>query len=198
LFARRAQKFKVTAKGGQRETRFIEWPVLRTYVILLVLAVAAVLYAFTFNDRHVPIAQGGLALFWSWYNIIVLFILCLVSIEQPRLRRSGRFPMDEPATVFVQGRRAMFRLRDLSITGAHFAGATPAPQGSGVLVRIGGGLLRATVVRATKGGFAVRFENSLRARVVTIRHIYSAMHERAIQRVERAPLIRAIVSRVLR
>jgi len=111
LFGSRDTNFKVTAKGGKRDERFVEWPLLRTYLILLLIVVVAVLYAFTFSDRHIPIGEGGLALFWSWYNIVVLFILCTICIEQPRLRRSGRFPMDARATVFVEGQRFSVRLR---------------------------------------------------------------------------------------
>jgi cellulose synthase (UDP-forming) len=67
-----------------------------------------------------------------------------------------------------------------------------------VLVTISGNLLAATIVRATTGGFAVRFENSIRARMMTVRHIYSAIHERAVRRVGRAPLVRALLARLLK
>ncbi len=198
LFGPRNQKFHVTAKGGDRSKRFVEWPVLRIFLILLAFCVAGVLNGFTFNDHHIPIGEGALALFWSWYNIVVLVIVCIVCIEQPRLRRSGRFPVDGIAAVFVNGTRQSFRLRDISVTGAHFAGTPPTELGQTLLIRIDDAHLRATLVRVTKGGFSVRFENSLKARIATIRHIYSAAHERAIRHVPRVAVFRAVFQRLLR
>jgi len=34
--------------------------------------------------------------------------------------------------------------------------------------------------------------------MTTIRHIYSALHERAVRRVDRAPLVHALLSRILK
>ncbi len=43
------QKFQVTAKGGDRNQGFVEWTVMRPFVILIVLSLAAVLWAFYVN-----------------------------------------------------------------------------------------------------------------------------------------------------
>src|SRR6185295_7216753 len=40
------QKFQVTAKGGERSRRFIEWTMLRTFATLLVLTLVGVVYCF--------------------------------------------------------------------------------------------------------------------------------------------------------
>jgi cellulose synthase (UDP-forming) len=198
LFGRREQKFSVTAKGGSRDRRFVEWPLLRFYATLLVLAVLSVLVAFTFSDRHVPVGHGTMALVWSWYNIAVLVIACIVCIEQPRLRRSGRFPMQATATVFAGGRRQSCNLRDLSVTGAQLAGEAPGPTGTALIVAMGNDRLLATVVRVTDDAFAVRFENSLKARVAIVRRIYSAVHQRAIRQVQSTRVVRAVVQRLFR
>ena len=43
------QKFQVTAKGGDRNHGFVEWTVMRPFVILIALSLAAVLWAFYVN-----------------------------------------------------------------------------------------------------------------------------------------------------
>jgi len=53
-------------------------------------------------------------------------------------------------------------------------------------------------VRVGSEEFAVRFENSLKARMATVRYIYSAIHQRAIQRVMAAPLAQALFRRLMR
>ncbi len=191
-------KFSVTAKGGDRSLRFIEWPMLRFFLWMLVMTAFAVEYAFALTDHYLLMSQGLLALAWSWYNIVVLFLLCLICIEQPRLRQSGRFASDEVASVFFGGRRRFFRMRDMSVSGAHFEGSADAPAGTTVLVRIGNDSIVARIVRSTEESFAVRFENSLWARAAMVRHIYSAMQERAIRHVRTTPLVRALARRIMK
>ncbi len=190
-------KFKVTAKGGERGVRFLEWPLLKIFLSLLVLAISAVLYAFTLSDRYVILGEGALALAWSWYNIAALALLCVICIEQPRRRRAGRFPSDEMAAIYFDGHRQHFRMRDVSVSGAQFEGSVSAEPDTKVLVRLGDALVPAKIVRAAKSTFAVRFENSLRARVALVRHIYSAVQDRAIHQVRTAPIVRALLRRIM-
>jgi cellulose synthase (UDP-forming) len=81
------QKFHVTAKGGDRNQGFVEWTVMRPFVILIVLSLAAVLWAFYVNGGSNEIHYSSLALAWTWYNLIVLVVLCFVCVERPRHRR---------------------------------------------------------------------------------------------------------------
>ena len=197
LLRPRGHKFQVTAKGGDRSKRFVEWPLLRFFLWLLVMSAFAVEYAFALTDRYLLMNEGLLALVWSWYNIVVLFLLCLACIEQPRLRQAGRFAYDAPASIFVDGRREVFRIRDISVGGARFAGAIAAPAGTRVVVRIGGDSIVARIVRSTKESFAIRFESSLWARAALVRHIYSAMRDRTVHQVRTTPLIGALVRRIM-
>ena len=91
------QKFKVTAKGGDRGRRFVEWPLFRFFGALLLLTVASIGYALHVNVRGDGVEFGVLALFWSWYNCAVLLVVCVVCIEQPRRRKAERFETDELA-----------------------------------------------------------------------------------------------------
>jgi cellulose synthase (UDP-forming) len=65
------QKFQVTAKGGDRNHGFVEWMVMRPFVGLLVLSLAAVLWAFYVNGGSNEIHYSSPALAWTWYNLIV-------------------------------------------------------------------------------------------------------------------------------
>jgi len=74
-------KFKVTAKGGDRNRRFIEWPLLRLYGAALLITLLAIAYAFILHLRGDSIAYGGLALAWSLYNCVVLAIVWCMSAK---------------------------------------------------------------------------------------------------------------------
>src|SRR5471030_1445630 len=54
----KGHKFKVTAKGGDRSQRFIEWPLLRIYGTALLITLLAIAYAFIINLRGESIAYG--------------------------------------------------------------------------------------------------------------------------------------------
>ena len=191
-------KFKVTAKGGDRGTRFVEWPLFRFFVGLLSFTVASVLFAFVFSDRYLPIDEGGLALAWSWYNIASLVVLCCVCIEQPRRRRAGRFATGARAAIYASGRYRLFIMRDVSLGGAAFEGGPPAALGSRVMIRVNNVAVWATILRVIDEGFAVRFEDLLRARAALVQHIFSAMHDSRINEVSARPVARAVLSRLLR
>jgi cellulose synthase (UDP-forming) len=111
-------KFKVTAKGGDRSQRFIEWPLLRIYGSALLITLLAIAYAFILNLQGENIAYGGLALAWSLYNGVILAIVCFICIEQPRRRKAERFQRDEPVLIHEGGVPRLVRMADISITGA--------------------------------------------------------------------------------
>ena len=46
-----------------------------------------------YDSRADIVSHAGPALFWCWYNIVVLTILCFVCVEQPRYRGAERFAM---------------------------------------------------------------------------------------------------------
>jgi len=92
-----------------------------------VLSAFAILYAFVFDVSGETLAAGELALAWTWYNALVLIIVCFVCIEQPRRRKSERFETSEPIEIEADGRIAVHRLSDISITGARFRARRSQP-----------------------------------------------------------------------
>jgi cellulose synthase (UDP-forming) len=190
-------KFKVTAKGGDRSRRFVEWPLLRIYSGCLLLTLAGILYAFLFNVSGDRIAFGGLALAWSWYNAIVLVIVCFVCVEQPRRRKAQRFAADEPMLVEADGASWIYRLVDVSITGAQLHGSPPVPEGGHLRCTLNGRCVGATVARVLPASFAVEFDEASGARIEMIRSFYSGNYVKAVEQVAPVGVGRAIVARLL-
>jgi cellulose synthase (UDP-forming) len=189
-------KFNVTAKGGDRDQSFIEWPLLRVYGTAMAITLAGIVYAFVLHVRGDSIAYGGLALAWSLYNAIILMIVCLVSIEKPRRRKAERFERDEPVLFDIGGRPGIYRLADMSITGARFVSDKPPPVGTAVHCTLRERKVAALVVRRTGDGFAIRFDETLNTRVDLIRAFYSGDYVSAFTSIRAAPVGKAIMMRI--
>ena len=83
-------KFKVTAKGGDRSHGMVQWPMLRIFLVYLAFTAAGVIWEFSSDDA------SALALFWSWFNIVILVLACM---SASKLRSAA------PATVSARGAR---------------------------------------------------------------------------------------------
>nr|WP_244498272.1 glycosyltransferase [Aureimonas ureilytica] len=193
----KGQKFKVTAKGGDRDLRFVEWPLLRTFGALAALNLAAIAYAFAIDVRGELLANGGVALVWSWFNLVILAITCFICVEQPRRRKAERFATDEAILVELDGQSAIYRLLDISISGAQIQGASPMPAGTRFSCTIRGREVEATVVRCLGGSFAIKFSEVLESRVSMIRMFYAGRYLKPFFGVQPTRVGRAILQRVL-
>ena len=124
LLKPKGHKFHVTAKGGDRSRGSCSGRCCRLFATFLALTIAGVVWAFLLEDGSKLRDSSALCLFWSWYNILILALACLVCVEQPRLRSSDRLPVhDRSAIVDVGGRASAYRMLDISLGGARFAGA---------------------------------------------------------------------------
>ncbi|MBR0793939.1 glycosyltransferase [Bradyrhizobium jicamae] len=189
-------KFKVTAKGGDRNRRFVEWPLLRIYGAALLITLSAIAYAFILHLRGESIAYGGLALAWSLYNSVVLAIVCFICIEQPRRRKAERFERDEPVLIHEGATPRLVRMADISITGARFIDPAPPAAGTRINCNVYGQSVVATVVRRTGDGFGVRFEDAIGTRVNVVRAFYAGEYVRAFSGVRAAPVGKALLMRL--
>ncbi|MCK1757270.1 glycosyltransferase [Bradyrhizobium sp. 137] len=196
LLKPKGHKFKVTAKGGDRDRRFVEWPLLRLYGTALLITLSAIAYAFILHLRGENIAYGGLALAWSLYNALILTVVCFVCIEQPRKRKAERFNRNEPVLLRQDGRSHLARLADISITGARLIDPDRPAPGSTIECRIYGRSIAAIVVRWTADGFAVRFEEGMDTRVHAIRAFYAGEYVRAYRGVSALPVGKALLLRL--
>lgn len=196
LLRPRNQKFKVTAKGGDRGQRFIEWPLVKIYGSIILLTLAGLIYAFAIHVSGDSLTSGGLAFAWSWYNLLVLIIVCFVCIEQPRRRKAERFATDEAVMLECTGQNLILRLTDISITGAGLRGEPPAPLGTAITCTIGGRAVRGTIVRKVADGFAIKFDEELKTRVEMIRGFYAGNYVKAFAQVATLGVTTAIVRRL--
>ena len=198
LFASGPQKFKVTAKGGDRRSRHVHVGMLRMFSGLLALSLIGIGWAFLLNDAR-PLAEASVIAFaWCWYNIIVLILACYVCIEQPRMRDGERFNIAEPLVIEGGGSAHVYDSIELSISGASLSGASPMPAGGQVTLRLSGLPIPAVIVRVLANSFSVRFEHTFETRIAVVRHIYSGRFSPTIETISPSKVAKAAFNRALR
>jgi cellulose synthase (UDP-forming) len=198
LIKPKGHKFQVTAKGGDRSKRFVQWPLLRVFLVFLLLTLAGVIWAFMFEDGSKLRDSSALCLFWSWYNIVILTVACIVCVEQPRLRASERLAAGETAIVHADGHAHAMRVIDVSLGGARLAGASPVAPGTRITVTLGGADIAGGVLRIGENDFVVRFDDTDSNRAQLIRFVYSGRFGADIARIEPIRIATAALGRVMR
>ena len=198
LFNPVGQKFKVTAKGGNRDVLFVEWSLLRMLLAYLVLTIVAVISSFGLNGGWSLQEASSVALFWSWYNILLLTLTCLVCIEQPRKRKAERLQSGERVGVCWNGEISWQPILDVSTTGLRIEGRPPVDNGQSITVRMGDVTLQGLVVRSTQDDFAVRIDDTIEARKAMIRQVYGSRYNASIGAVRPNQLIKAVLVRAFR
>lgn len=198
LFRPKGQKFKVTAKGGDRSKRFVQWSLLNVFLVYLGLTIMGVVWAFLLEDGTKLRDSSALCLFWSWYNIVVLTMACLVCIEQPRHRSAERLAAADEALVQAGDAITQHRVLDVSLGGARLQGSITAGLGGEVMIALDGLRVRATVVRQRERDFAVRFHDDGDVRTELIKLVYSGRYSAAIKRIKPGRVAAAVIGRVMR
>jgi cellulose synthase (UDP-forming) len=194
----KGHKFKVTAKGGDRSQRFVQWPLLRLFLLYLGLTIAGIVWAFLLEDGTKLRDSSALCLFWSWYNIVVLTIACVVCVEQPRYRSAERLPTRGMALVYAGTEASAHRILDISLGGMRLAGAHTGETADNVVIDLEGLRLPGVVVRSTPHEFAVRFDDAGPARADLIRLVYSGRFSAGVLHIEPGRVAAAVLGRVLR
>jgi cellulose synthase (UDP-forming) len=198
LMRPKGQKFKVTAKGGDRSKQFIQWPLLRIFGTMLFLTTFGIASAFLL-DQSRPLAESSaIALFWSWYNIILLTLCCYVCAEQQQRRKGDRFDVRMPVKLGVNGELRDYFASDLSVSGMHLIGELPAAIGTPVRIRFSDICLEAHVRRKTETGFGLQFEATDQAKTNVLRYIFSGRQPLSNRKIEPHRLAQAITARVFR
>ncbi len=195
LFGRRDQKFAVTAKGGDRSRRFIEWSLLRLCAGMLIVTLGAVGLYFRESNSNVNV-YGGLALAWCWYDIVVLTLASFVCVERPRHRTAERYETSETVCVATIAGRETRQLQNVSINGARVRGATTRAMGESIELDFGETPIKAKVVRVGTDFFAVAFEHSLATRIAMTRHFYAAGYYKTFEATHPLAIAKAIAARV--
>ena len=192
------QKFKVTAKGGDRNVRFVEWPLMKLLLVYLALTIISVIVAFGWNGGWSLQESSAIALFWSWYNVAILTVACLVCVEQPRKRKAERLQSDERVGVCWDKGLLWQPILDISTTGLRIEGPSPAELGQQVALQIGGINVQGTIMRKSESDFAVRIDDAFEARKAMIRQVYSSQYNVSVAEVNPNQLVKAVLARVFR
>lgn len=192
------QKFKVTAKGGERSRRIVQWVMMRRFGALALMTAGGMAYAML--SDYAPDGGAGdgklVILFWSFYNLIVLLLAMTVCIELPRLRGDERYPTDEQVEMELAGDLIPARLIDISIGGARIHGTVPTDVGEGFLLHVADvGVMPVTVVDERDGAFMVKFLHDAETRDRMIRKIYSDDYQLNVSRVNWRGLLAGLGSR---
>jgi cellulose synthase (UDP-forming) len=178
LLRPKGQKFKVTAKGGDRSKTFIQWPLLRVFGSLLFVAMLAIVVGFSFDSSRPVTESSALALFWSWYNILILTLSCYVCSEQQQRRTGERFDVQVPVRLSVNLALHEYVATDLSVTGMHVIGELPASIGTQIHIKFEDIRLEGTICRETATGFGVKFRTDFGSKALLLRYIFSGRHAR--------------------
>ena len=108
-----------------------------------------------------------------------------------------RSDLPQRADLAATGRQSyLARLADISISGARLLDPDPPAIGSKLECRIYGRSIAAVVVRRTRDGFAVRFEESMDIRVHAIRAFYAGEYVRAYRGINAVPVGKALLLRL--
>ncbi len=191
------QKFHVTAKGGDRSQSFIEWSLFKIYAALLLINVAGLVVTTQSFWGTGPAPEDSLAFAWSWFNTIILTIVCFVCIEKPRHRKAERFQTSGVLPLEFDGSRQSFQLADISITGARLIGCPPAAAGARGVCQLDGGLIPCSIARAVDGGFTITFDESLAARIQAVRNFYQHDYVKPFGDIGAVGVTRALVRRLV-
>jgi cellulose synthase (UDP-forming) len=157
--------FKVTPKGAGARASDYDRQIFWTAASLMGLTILGLLVN-SQPDLRI-IGQSGLFLIvagWAAINIVVLFLVCMMSLQAPARRGEERFKLDEPVWIFAaNGALSTGRIMDMSLSGVAIVAdenralATKAGEKARVfLTEIG--FVTATVVRQSGRFLAVHFD----------------------------------------
>jgi cellulose synthase (UDP-forming) len=156
--------FKVTPKGAIAKKSDYDRTIFWTALGLMMLTILGLVINARAEWRI--IGQAGLlpiVACWAAINIVVLFLVCMMSLQAPVRRGEERFNLDEPIWIFAaNGALSTGRIKDISLTGAGIVAdenlelATKAGETARVFIA-GVGFVTATVVRQAGRFLAVHF-----------------------------------------
>jgi cellulose synthase (UDP-forming) len=157
--------FNVTPKGASAKAADYDRPIFWTALSMMTLTILGLVI--NSHSEWRIIGEAGLlpvVACWAAINIVVLFLVCMMSLQAPARRGEERFKLDEPIWIFAaNGALSTGRIKDISLTGIAIiadenrALATEAGERARVFIAEVG-FVAATVVRQTGHFLAVHFD----------------------------------------
>ena len=157
-------RFKVTPKGGTSHTSSYASGIFWTAAGLIGLSILGLTINTIPEWRLIDdVAALPIAAFWSTINTVVLFLVCMMSLQAPMRRGEERVEMKEP--IWLVDRKGIIlegQIRDISLSGVGFEikGNRPASANVGDTVRVfvaEVGFIAATVARQTNNFVGAQF-----------------------------------------
>ena len=175
LFTKGPHKFRVTAKGADRNAVVVHWSIMKFFAVPFVLT--AVGLALPFFGDFSPTAHAGdeegVMLFWSLYSVAALGLAMLVCIERPRPLHTMRNPVTEVSVTARSGSGPMW-LKDSSPEGATLHGVRHFSEGETIRVMVPYvGEASATVARVTSDGAAISFALTVPQRALLLTRLHT-------------------------
>jgi cellulose synthase (UDP-forming) len=192
------RKFIVTPKGGDRSKKFVQWAMMRLYGNFALFTAGSIILAFLIDQNRQLTESSAFALFWGWYNLVILTLACLVCIEQPRQRKADRFSLDDVAKVTIGTQTYDYVLRDISISGVSLWGSLPHLTKDTLQLDLAGHRFEARVARVGERDFALAIADTIVARAAMIRYIYSGRFSASINQVSAGQVAASVVGRLFR
>lgn len=196
LLVRGSKPFHVTAKGVLSDRIRVSWPAFLGAGLLLALTARGLI------DAHLtPFGAGSqkLFMFWSGWNIILLTLVMLLSVERPRPRASERFATSEPVQLRIDDRVVETSLLDLSMGGARLRRPS-ALQGAAAhapaeLTIQGCGVIATTIVAADDTEMRLAFVPQGVPREALMLKLYAGDLRSTARRPQTGRAIRAVAHR---
>ena len=115
--------FKVTPKGGEAMKTDFDHSIFWVSATLIALTMLG-LVVNTMPDWRIVNASGLTAVaIWCGLNCVVLFLVCMMSLQAPYRRQEERFDLDEPISIFsAAGALSTGMVRDISLSGVGLVG----------------------------------------------------------------------------
>jgi cellulose synthase (UDP-forming) len=116
--------FTVTAKGGSSQSSSYARGIFWAAATLMGLTIFGLIINVTPDWRIVESADTlSIAAFWSAINVVVLFLVCMMSLQAPKRRSEERFELDERIWIVASnGTISTGRIKDISLSGVGLEG----------------------------------------------------------------------------
>ena len=196
----RGRKFRVTAKGGDRNRVVVQWPILKPLLIILALNVAGMLFASLTDVVFERDAGDGrfVILVWSLYNVLVLTVTAAVCVEIPRAGTAPRLA-PEPVRVLTGERTVPGWLMRLTPADTWVRGGPSVTVGEAVTLEIADvGPVAASVSRIDGSGFSLALAPTPAQRTDILRKLHTREGKAGTQRTSLNLLVKGAMRRGLR
>lgn len=198
LFGSRDQKFKVTAKGGDRSRTVVQWGLMQPFLIMIALTVAALTYYAFWSGEYAMTEGWNVAwVFWTYYSLLVLIVACITCVELPRSPEE-RFATTETAEMRRGDTTSVARLLELWPTGAQLRDEQGLVAGERVSLDIEGiGPVAGSVAKAGQGSAEILFDPMPGMRDQMLLKLFSGRYQSAPDETSYIDLFRGLSARLL-